>query len=235
MITYRPYGVTIGGKHSYYDFGLVMTKKFISRPEPKTNYIEVPGSSDLIDLSEAVSGHVEYKPRTIQLEFRASIEGIYQATRYSEILQYWNSSKERIVFDDDVAFFWIGRATAELSNNGRDVTVTVEAIVEPYKMDDLSTGEEWLWDPFDFDNDYVPEDVRIDINGIYTFRLLGRDKRTYPTITSSAYMTVWHNGNAYQVVPGINKMYEIIINKGEDTLIFDGVGTISVDYRGGML
>ena len=62
------FGATINGKHTWKDYGLVIgNTDIVSEPSPKTNYIEVPGSSIRIDLTETLTGQVEYESR--QLKF----------------------------------------------------------------------------------------------------------------------------------------------------------------------
>ena len=56
------FGATINGKHTWKDYGLVIgNTDIVSEPSPKTNYIEVPGSSIRIDLTETLTGQVEYE------------------------------------------------------------------------------------------------------------------------------------------------------------------------------
>ena len=46
------FGATINGKHTWKDYGLVIgNTDIVSEPSPKTNYIEVPGSSKLLEGS----------------------------------------------------------------------------------------------------------------------------------------------------------------------------------------
>lgn len=235
MINYKYYGVLIGEKHSFNDFGLVMTKKVISKAEPKLNLIEVPASSEMIDLSEAVSGGMTYNQRTISLEFQKSVEGVEQAALYSNILEYWNSSRVKIIFDDEISYYWSGRATAELTNEGRRVVVTVEAIVEPYKLDIQATDEDWLWDPFDFEFGYITEGKDVVVSGTRSVYVNGLTKRTYPTIISSAPMEVTFDGVTYPLKAGINAIYDLIIKQGENELTFTGNGVVTIQYRGGLL
>ena len=73
------------------------------------------------------------------------------------------------------------------------------------------------------------------VSGTKSVRIIGRDKVIVPLIISNAAMTVTFNGVTYSVVSGNNKIYDIEIVEGENTLTFTGNGTISIDYRGGIL
>ena len=62
------FGAAINGKHTWKDYGLVIgNTDIVGEPSPKTNYIEVPGSSIRIDLTETLTGQVDYESR--QLKF----------------------------------------------------------------------------------------------------------------------------------------------------------------------
>ena len=53
------YGVTLGGKHTYRDWGLLpKTRPTIAPPKVRTNYVDVPGLDGALDLSEALTGRV---------------------------------------------------------------------------------------------------------------------------------------------------------------------------------
>ena len=235
MINYKPYGVKIGDKHSFDDFNLIMTSKKISEPEPQLNIVEVPGASSVIDLSEVVAGHVTYKPRKIELTFQTKVEPIRQAMFQSSLNEYWNGNENKFIFDDDAAYYWIGRPVVKFSNKGRLVNVSVDAQIDPFKYDIIGTDEDWEWDPFDFETGYIQGGSDVEIVGEGSVFILGRTKQTYPIIRASAPMTVTFLGTTYQLRAGINRMYDIIIRKGENELIFKGDGNVTVNYRGGLL
>lgn len=48
-------------------------------------------------------------------------------------------------------------------------------------------------------------------------------------------MTVNYKGNKYVIKTGSQVMYEIILQKGTNELIFEGNGTVSINYTGGSL
>ena len=56
-----------------------------------------------------------------------------------------------------------------------------------------------------------------------------------PIIISSTSMKVEWLGVQYDLIAGNNKIYDIAIPEGENILAFIGNGTVSIDYRGGIL
>ena len=48
-------------------------------------------------------------------------------------------------------------------------------------------------------------------------------------------MSVSYNGTTYNIIEGINKLYEMILDEGENTLTFNGSGSVLIEYTGGSL
>ncbi len=107
--------------------------------------------------------------------------------------------------------------------------------MEPYKYELFSSLEDWLWDSFDFETGVIREYKDLVVNGSLTVDVPGTRKEVLPTITASAAMQVEWKGIRYDLLAGVNKIYAISIPEGDQKLIFYGNGTISIDYRGGIL
>lgn len=230
------YGVKIGEKHSIDDWGLWLTKKSISPPEVQTNYIEVPQRDGKIDLSESLTGLVKYYNRTIELELKFKDEIGNYSTRFSEIQNYCHGKRMQIIFDDDLDNFYIGRINVERNEVAEKIgVIVIKAECEPYKYDITSSDEMWLWDPFDFEDGVINEFIDVPVSGTETVVLLAKRQVTYPTISVNTPMTVEFDGNVYNLKVGENKMYDILLPEGENTLIFRGYGTVTIRYRGGSL
>ena len=73
------------------------------------------------------------------------------------------------------------------------------------------------------------------VSGSTTVVIVGKHKKTYPTITASSAMTVAYNGATYNLTEGINKLYDMILDEGENTLTFSGSGSVLIEYTGGSL
>ena len=228
--------VTIGEKHSFNDFGLILTSKVISPPKPKRNLISIPLRDGSIDLTEGVTDIIRYEDRRIEMRFKmlGAIETWPQ--RISEIYNYLHGQKLKIVFDDDRAFYYIGSLTVnDYSSENRTNSIVIEGICEPYKYDLYSSAEDWLWDTFDFEQGIINECNNLTVNGILAVSIIGRKKRSCPAITVSANMTVTYEGKTYSLLAGTQKVYDILLKEGENVLNFIGSGTITIDYTGGSL
>ena len=73
------------------------------------------------------------------------------------------------------------------------------------------------------------------MNGSRTVTIPGTRKEIIPTFIASVAMQVEWNGMRYDMPAGETKLYAISLVEGENILTFYGNGTVSIDYRGGIL
>lgn len=236
MLNRKAFGCTIGGKHTYNDFGLICTEKSISSPEPQTKRVTVPSRNGTIDMSEVVSGRVTYADRTISLKFRTTKKVDDWSAFLSELQNYMQGQKMRIIFDDDLAFYYVGRTTVSMSTSGQVADISINATVDPYKYNITTSIDDWLWDPFDFEQGVINEMSNISVAGTKEVTLIATEKWENPIIISDTDgMQVTFDGTVYTLKKGSQVMYDILIQTGENTFTFTGNGTVSICYVGGML
>lgn len=229
-------GVTIGEKHSYDDWGLILSSKTISPPVPKTNNVSVPLMDGTIDLTEILTEDIKYEDRNLKFTFSVVDKRKSWAEKISEIENYIHGKRMKIVCDDDPAFYYIGRVSVDNWNSDSRVgKLVVNCTVEPFKYDILSSAVDWEWDIFDFDQGIINETGELIVDGTRTITLICRRKRMFPIFTASAAMTVKFDGVTYNLPAGSNKIYDIFLCEGENELTFTGNGTVSIDYIGGSL
>ena len=229
-------GVTIGEKHSYDDWGLILSSKTISPPVPKTNNVSVPLMDGTIDLTEILTEDIKYEDRNLKFTFSVVDKRKSWAEKISEIENYIHGKRMKIVCDDDPAFYYIGRVSVDNWNSDSRVgKLVVNCTVEPFKYDILSSAVDWEWDIFDFDQGIINETGELIVDGTRTITLICRRKRMFPIFTASAAMTVKFDGVTYNLPAGSNKIYDIFLCEGKNELMFTGNGTVSIDYIGGSL
>lgn len=128
-------GVTFDDKHSYWEWGLMLKKApEITTPEPKTYYVDILGAHGQMDLTEALSGRVQYKDRQIKLEFISMAGREEWSAIYSAFLAEVHGLAKEIRLDDDPAYVYKGRVTVGTptwENECVTLPVTIEA--EPFK------------------------------------------------------------------------------------------------------
>lgn len=226
--------VKIGDKWLQGDLGYYFNEKNISEPEPNIIQLEIPGTSDIVDLTESVSGDIEYKQRTITIILE-SVHGKNSVfAKFSDLANRYHGRKLNLIFSKDSGYYWEGRiSVSEAVSKFYGSVITITALVDPYKYETQSSLEPWLWDTFSFNDGIIRNYYDIQVPG--TITIVGRRKRVCPKIICSEAMNVSYLGNIYPLVAGENTIADIFIGEGEHTLTFIGYGTVSVDYRGGSL
>lgn len=228
-------GVTIGEKHSFNDWGIILSSKVISPPEPQLNRVDVPLRDGSIDLTESLTDEIKFKDRKITLNFTVTDRATWTA-KVSEIENYLHGKQMKIVFDDDLAFYYFGRVSVNKWETNKAIgKLVVEGTVEPFKYDVLSSAVDWEWDIFDFEEGIINETGELIVNGETTISLICRRKRMFPIFTASTPMTVKFDDETFHLAAGKQKLYGIFLCEGVNELTFSGNGTVSIDYKGGSL
>ena len=212
-------GVTIGGKHTWWDWGLVLRQyPEITPPSPKTKIISIPGADGVLDLSTALTGYVLYENRTITFEFTIMKPRDMWPATYSEILDHLHGRELEIIMDDDREHYYKGRVQVT-THNPEKVTagITLKANVEPYKTRCLV------------------EQRSATITGSGTLTIVGKRKPVIPTIKATADMKMTFGGRTYDLTAGENRLPEVVMLEGENMFTFTGTGTVTFEYREGRL
>lgn len=237
------FGFTIGDKHTYDDFGLVMTSCYIPMPEPKVSKVDVPYRDGSIDLTTAISGRTIYQDRD-GLKFEFVIEdGSYAdwESIKSNIANHIHGKKLRLIMDNDRSYFYNVRLEVDSSKDyklwGKIVLV---GTAEPYKYDVTSSAEPWLWDPFNFYTGVITQEGSYDVSGTRNVTIPSGNMYVSPQLVVSNLVsttfTVTYHGRSYNLTLGNNKIPAILINGDtEETLTFNGTATVQIVYRGGSL
>lgn len=215
-------------------FKIRMLSVNISPPKPKLTQIQIPGTSDVIDLSESISGDIEYDQRelTVVFEYVGAKEGFH--AMHSKISNFLHGRKMQIVFSQDSGFYFLGRLSVDSYKwEIYGGTLTLSATVDPYKYETQSSLEPWEWDSFSFEDGIIRDYFDIAVPGSIT--IIGRRKRVCPKIITTNVMTVTYMGNTYNLSLGENIIPDIYLGEGAHMLSFSGSGTVSIDYRGGSL
>lgn len=228
-------GVLFGTKHSYKDFGLILSKTDITIPVPKTKTVDVPGADGVIDLTETLIDDVKYQNRKLTFTFTVIDPMFRFPIVLSDVSNYLHGQRMRIYRDVDPNYYYEGRCTVnKFETKKRLATIVVDCDVDPYKYDKYTTSEPWQWDPFSFiDGIIYNGDVVVD--GELTVTLVNRRKVVSPTFTCSEAMTAEFNGQSYDLKKGTTTLYDIRLLPGENEITFKGNGTVQIDYKVGSL
>lgn len=129
-------GVQFGDYHTADDWGLILNEKSVSPPKPKTNYVSVPGRDGDIDLTEALSGVVNYQDRTA--EYTLLLTDGSHADReelIATIVGVLHGQRMRIIDTDDYPdYYMIGRLTVtDIVNNAAYGVIHIQAVCDPWR------------------------------------------------------------------------------------------------------
>lgn len=129
-------GVTLGGFHTYGEWGLLLKKApEISPPEPQTHYVEIPGLDGTLDLTEALTGAVKYKDREIKLALFSMKKRAEWADLASDMMEKLHGKAVEIIMDDDPGYAYHGRIAFDKFEYGRHtLDIELTATVSPYKV-----------------------------------------------------------------------------------------------------
>lgn len=227
--------VLFGDVKSHEDWGLKLETIQLSFPEAKTDQIDVPGANGIIDLTE-VNGQVCYKNRTMTLTFSLDDDYAEWHLLSSRIAKELHGKMIKCILPDDPNYYYEGRFSIDSKKTNDVITdIVITGDVHPFKLDVYSSSEEWLWDPFSFEDGIIRSYHDIEISGTTSVSVIGSEMPVVPKFICSTDMDLEFNSSVFHLSAGETTDYDIILSEGENQLIFTGHGTVTIEYRGGIL
>lgn len=199
------------------DLGLTCTDLSVSAPAPKINLLEIRGRDGSIDLTETVSGTVNYENRELRADFY-SIGGAEDYWKLTTRLMALQGRSQKLTLSTDAGFYYTGRPVFETALEQRNlIRVTLTANVQPYKYKQdltkrvvtVTSGQEE-----NFENLFAP---------------------AHPVFTTSDTLEVEQDGVVSAIAKGGVTVPSVVFLKGTNHLKFYGSGTVSVEWREGTL
>lgn len=238
----RPfYSVTFGDKNTWDEWNLMPVKAGkieFATPEVKSEYIDIPGSDNALDLTEALTGYPIYDSRKGSVRFRFFNNGVSARSRFNRLKNYLHGRHMKAVIEDEPDYYYIGRFMVgdfePKQGNWGDVEISY--ILNAYKLEITSTNEDWLWDPFNFETGVIREYGEIVIDGKTTVTVIGSRKPTVPRFTvTGGSLTLTIGTNWYSLPVGRTVLPQIVLMDEEYEMIFEGNGTVEIEMVVGSL
>lgn len=232
------HSITIGTKNTWDDWHLIPASRPLFNPPPvKTNYVEIPGGDGVLDLSAALTGRPTYNNRTGSWSFYVQNGFKDWTALYSEIMVYLHGKEMRAILEDDPAYYYEGRFSVNAwRSDPQNSMIVIDYNVGPYKKDVYGSGDDWLWDPFNFETGIIRYYKNLPVSGTLTVVVIGDVMEIIPTIISSvAGMEVTFGETTYTLARGSNTLTGIRLQEGENNLTFAGNGTVTIEVKGGRL
>ena len=225
-------------RNTWDDWHLIPTSRpHVVPPEPKTNFVDVPGADGSLDYTEILSG-IKFNNREGNWEF--IVENGHQEWHvlYKDILSFLHGRRFKITLESDPDYYYFGRMSLESwesSSSDRYSKVNFKYVIEPYKYPNASTGSyDWLWDELQFVRIYEIYYGRFNVNGVKERNLINpRSVDITPAFTCADEMVVEFNDSTYTLPIGTTTDSGIILSPGDNNMSFHGHGDVIVDYSTG--
>lgn len=203
--------------NTFNNWRLILTAKTISPPEAKTNYVELDGMSGTLDLSEALTGEIAYKDRTVSASFWTS-EGNYKTREklLRDITARLHGKRVKIIEPDDPTHYFYGRCKiTSITKHLAYISFTIEATCEPWRYAiDESVRSIKVYS--------VLKQLVINNNGVKTL---------CPVVTVDGNIDVIFNGVTTHLTDGEYKLSNLKLKSGVNIVGVNGEGSASFTYR----
>ena len=212
-------GVKFEDKHTFDDWGLVLTEKSIGLPTPKTSGVEIEGADGELDTSEVLSGEIKFSNRPLTFKLTMTDEYEDFNDKVTVIANYLHGRKMRIILDEDDLHYYYGRCFInEWVTDRRIGQIAISCDCEPYKYDLNKTI------------------ITASISGTTKVNVYGKRKTVCPIITVAGDVNLLIDGKPVHLSSDKeNEILDFYIREGNNTLTFTGNGMIELSYRGGEL
>ena len=210
-------GITFGTTHTYKDLGLILGKKEIGAPSVKRNEVDIPGADGVLDMTDFF-GEPKYENVKHKFEFSALASPDEALALFSMIKNALHGKKQRIILDDDPAFFYVGRCSVSSYTDEKGIgKLSIECDCEPYKYKLNKTT------------------VTQAISGTQAITLTNGRKRAVPTITTTAAMTIIFGSGSWTTNAGTFTIPELELVEGANLVEVIGTGNITFTWQEGEL
>ena len=213
-------GALVGDEHTLRDWGAIITNTdVVGMPEPQTILLDVPGRSGRLDLSEVLTGDVSYGNREIKMELAAEVDTERWIEMCLHIFNKYHGRNVQVIFDDDPAYYYYGRASVtdpkRLRRAGQMV-LTVDA--EPFKYELAETN--------------VTYSAR---TASLSGTLANGRMMVSPTVTVSAPCQLFHEGKVFTLTAGKQSVPGFVLHEGDNAVSLTGTRSATFTYRRGWI
>lgn len=233
------HSVTIGDKNTWDDWHLIpSTRPTINPPKRVDKVVTIPGSSIPLDMSNYNAGHPVYSNRTGNLVFEVVNDYRDWTEAFTDLGNYLQDRYDRMVLEDDPKYYFYGKFLLESwtpNKNWSEVSIAYDlypfrkpiSIPEEFTNINLSTGDKTI--TFDGTVEYDSPTVIVTgaaDRGIRLYHSAGNKVDNSPVYNAVSSFAAY---NGTQRIPGLK------LGPGKHTITFSGAGTVTFDYRGGIV
>ena len=199
--------------HTGDDLDLVQEVKELDNPTPQTYTVEVPGRNGLLNLTDALTGNVCYKNRTLKFQYLANGDN----NTLMSIISLFNSfhgQAIRIIDDDTPDWYYEGIATVKVKRDSVLAKITLELNADPFRQRLELTNR-------GIELSTVTKELVINNDGVVVI----------PTVIVSDSTKIVVGTNTYNLSSGSYLLANLELKTGANVLKVSGSGTLTVQYR----
>lgn len=233
------------------DFHLIPTARpTVAIPNGNTKLINVPGRATPLDFSNYLTGHPTFGNRSGSWSFVTDNDFVNKKGGWvafdKDLRSKLHGRIRKVVLRDEPSYFYVGELTLGQWTPGEvRSSITISYNFYPYKKAILSSMDIWTFDEFDFHDGYIQYLENLTVNGTLYVDVLGSKERISPHIAGSGDVNIAKREGDSWISYG--KMYtgsidnadairpRLVIDEGINKLRFTGNGTVTIDYRRGLL
>lgn len=213
-------GVQFGDYHTAEDWNLILHEKIVSPPVPKTNYVSVPGRDGDLDLTEALSGVVNYQDRKASYTFLLT-DGTHadRVELISQIIGVLHGQRVQIIDTDDYPDYYMnGRLTVtDVSNSNAYGILKIEAVCQPWRY---------------AINQKTKAVTVTASDGTVSVTMTNSGYKTVaPTLTVTGSITLTYGSTSTTLSAGTYILAGLRFTPGVNTVTVAGTGSISISYQ----
>lgn len=226
------FGIIKDNKHSFRDYGLTIASRSIGIPKKNKIKETVPYMNGSYDFSN-IYGEQTYSDRVI--EYRFNIVGsnkINMNMLKINVLDWLFSGPKTQLYDDTFPdlYFMAECEEANFDENNIDGQLTAKFVAYPFKLSNKNEGDD-IWDTFNFELDMV-QDTHFTVNGYSSVKITNLGAvGIVPSVKCSSNFEVIKGNTTYLFGSGVTKDWRFKLDKGINTFIIKGTGTIEFIFR----
>lgn len=218
-----PREIVFGSYHTHATGLWTLTAWQLSDPTYKQNLVEVPGRSEPLDLSTALTdGEPTYSSRTLVATFESS-EGnrLAREARISQMMNALDGYRMNIELPDDTEHYIAGRVSVKrLYNDEAHASVQVTVVCDPWKYSKIET--------------VVNLQATTEAQQAVLVNLGRRGVVPVLEVTGSNVLLVF-GAASWALSAGMYALPDIYLTYGEHTLTYSGTGALTFTYREAIL
>lgn len=222
----------------------------VALPKFNSKLISVPGRANPLNFSAYLTGHATFANRSGSWSFYCDNDFITKKGGFVEYQKFIHDRLHgrirKIVLRDDPGYFYVGELTVGQLNPGKERSaISISYNVYPYKKAIISSMDLWKFDDFDFRDGVIQYLKDMAVSNQRIVDVYGSPERISPHISGSSGLSISKYENNswvdYGSVPtdSIDQQTTIIprlvIGEGVNRLKIEGNGTVTIDYRRGLL